>query len=198
MLTRIVKRLYDRLERRFFGLEKYYRRHGAIIGSVAIFSSPRLAEPHLCEIGDNVWITANVTLLNHDGGIAMLNRAGLTDAVNIVGRILIRDNVFIGMGSIILPDVEIGPNAIVASGSIVTKDVPPNSVVGGCPAKHICTISEYLDKYMAEEETFWIDSEDRIRDEVIRYFMTENNRGKKSLRMRAGKTKLTSENNSFV
>lgn len=44
---------------------------------------------------------------------------------------------FIGAGSRILPDVKIGPNAIVAAGSLVNKDVLPGTVVGGVPARVI-------------------------------------------------------------
>lgn len=47
------------------------------------------------------------------------------------GRITIHDNSFIGVNSIIQPDVEIGPNAIVADGSVVTKNILPNTVVAG-------------------------------------------------------------------
>lgn len=54
-----------------------------------------------------------------------------------MGTIEIFDHVMIGAGSKILPNVKIGPNVIVAAGSIVTKDVPPNSVVAGVPAKVI-------------------------------------------------------------
>lgn len=43
-------------------------------------------------------------------------------------------------------NVRIGPNAIVAAGAVVSKDVPPNSVVGGVPAKVICSFDEYVAK----------------------------------------------------
>lgn len=46
-------------------------------------------------------------------------------------------NVWIGGSSVILPGVKIGDNSVVAGGSVVTKDVPPNVVVGGNPAKVI-------------------------------------------------------------
>jgi len=54
----------------------------------------------------------------------------------------IRDNVWIGMGALILKGVEIGENSVVAAGAIVTKSVPPNVVVAGNPAvivKHLET-----------------------------------------------------------
>ncbi len=193
-LVRLFARLLallDRTERRLLGSVRYYRRRGAKIGKVIVFTGPALAEPHLCEIGDNVWITRNCTLLNHDGSPAMLRRAGLTDVVNVVGKIVIRDNVFIGANSTIMPDVEIGPNAIVAAGSVVTHDVPPNTVVGGCPARAICTIEEYLAKINNEEMALWIDSEPEIQAAVTHYFMTAGHRGRKAIRLRCGATPLT-------
>ena len=50
------------------------------------------------------------------------------------------------MGVTILPNVTIGPNSIVGAGSLVTKDVQPNSVYAGVPAKFICTMDEYKTK----------------------------------------------------
>jgi len=49
-------------------------------------------------------------------------------------------NAWIGVGAIILPGVTIGENAVVAAGAVVTKDVAPNTIVGGNPAKLIKTI----------------------------------------------------------
>jgi len=69
------------------------------------------------------------------------------------GCIEIMDNVFIGSKSTILHDVRIGPNAIVAAGSVVTKDVPPGSVVGGVPARVIGSFDELYDKRLKESES---------------------------------------------
>lgn len=66
-------------------------------------------------------------------------------------KIEIFDNVFIGANAIIIGDVKIGPNAIVAAGSVVTKDVPPNSVVGGNPARVISDMNTFVDKRMLKQ-----------------------------------------------
>lgn len=58
------------------------------------------------------------------------------------------------MGTTILPGVEIGPNAIVGAGSIVTKKVPPDTVYAGNPAKFICTLDEYKEKCLQNQEEY--------------------------------------------
>lgn len=79
------------------------------------------------EIGDDVMIGPGVSLLtaNHD----------LYDhQVLLCGKVTIKKNAWIGANAMILPGVTIGENAVVAGGSVVTKDVEPNTVVAGNPA----------------------------------------------------------------
>lgn len=86
-------------------------------------------------IGDNTLIGHNVVLatINHD-----LNPAN--SRKNHYAPINIADNVWIGSNATILPGVTIGEWAVVAAGSVVTKDVPPYTVVGGIPAKVMKTV----------------------------------------------------------
>lgn len=63
------------------------------------------------------------------------------------------DNVFIGSGTRIMPGVKIGPNAIVAASSVVTKDVPEGVIVGGNPAKVIGSFAALLEKRKIESES---------------------------------------------
>ena len=56
------------------------------------------------------------------------------------GPVVIKKNVWVGEGAAILSGVTIGQNSIICTNAVVTKDVPPNSVVGGIPAKIIKTI----------------------------------------------------------
>ena len=62
------------------------------------------------------------------------------------GQITIEDNVVIGARSIILYNVTVGKNSLIAAGSVVTKDVLPYSIVGGNPAKIIGNTNDLLRK----------------------------------------------------
>lgn len=95
----------------------------------------------LITIGNNVTLSINVVILSHDASTAKL--IGYTK----IGKVILEDNVFIGANCTILPNVTIGKNSIVGSGSVVTKDIPKNSVVAGNPAKVICTIDDFKLKH---------------------------------------------------
>ena len=103
---------------------------------------------NLIKLHNNVRIASNVTFTTHDITHFVLNKLPETkeEYSETIGCIEIMDNVFVGTNVTILSNVRIGPNAIVAAGAVVTQDVPPNSVVGGVPAKVICTFDEYLEK----------------------------------------------------
>lgn len=95
---------------------------------------------NLITIGNNVTIAPQAYLLAHDASTK--RDLGYTK----IGRIDIKDNVFIGARALIMPGVTIGENSIVAAGSVVTKDVKPNTVVAGNPAKEIISKEEYINK----------------------------------------------------
>lgn len=105
------------------------------------------SDPELISFGDNVMIASDVMFINHDIISAMLNRKYNTLIFKPMGGgIEIGDNVMIGAGSRILPDVRIGSNVIIAAGSIVTKDIPDNSVAAGIPAKVIGDFDTLVEK----------------------------------------------------
>ena len=91
------------------------------------------------EIGNNVMIGGGVTIVDSDfHSLDPLDWFTDDDATKAkTDSVIIGNDVFIGMNSIILKGVHIGDRAIVGAGSVVTKDIPANEVWGGNPAKFI-------------------------------------------------------------
>lgn len=111
----------------------------------------QVTDPAYVRIGNNV-ILSNCSLIGHDASVAMLGRA-YGASLEGVGKIDIRDNVFVGWGAIVLPGVTIGPNAVVAAGAVVTSDVLPGTVVGGVPARQIGTTEELVKRLQVRTES---------------------------------------------
>lgn len=129
---------------------KYIKKHNIFkeIGD-NVFYQPRFipSDPKLIKIHNNVIITSGVTFVTHDIfdlGINYMNKD--RQVPTLYKPIEIMNNVFIGCNSTILGGIRIGSNVVIAAGSVVTKDVPDNSVVAGNPAKVIETFDEYLEK----------------------------------------------------
>ena len=107
-----------------------------------------ITDPAYTRLGNNVRLTG-CTLFGHDGSVNMLNRA-YELKLDRVGKIDIRDNVFVGHGAILLPGVTIGPNAIVAAGAVVNRDVPPGTIVAGAPARVVGEIDRLIERLREE------------------------------------------------
>ena len=103
-----------------------------------------ITDPAYVSIGNNVSL-GNCSLIGHDGVVGMINIA-YSIKVDSVGKILIKDNVFIGENAIVLPIVTIGPNAIVAAGAVVCRDVMPSDIVAGVPARKIGRVDDFAAK----------------------------------------------------
>lgn len=99
----------------------------------------------ICEgvtIEDNVFIGHNVTFINDKYPRATNNNGEIkTEEDWKVEPTLVKKGASIGSGATILSNVTIGKNAIVGAGSVVTKDVPANTIVAGNPARIIRTLS---------------------------------------------------------
>jgi acetyltransferase-like isoleucine patch superfamily enzyme len=127
------------------------------------------SEPWLITIGNHVKVTSGVRFITHDGGSYVFRDQEKYKDVKKFGKIVIHDNCFIGNCVIIMPGVSIGPNAVVGAGAVVTKNVPPNCVVGGVPAKVIMSVEEYAEKSLASSPVFDSDNYKRNRkSEILR------------------------------
>jgi acetyltransferase-like isoleucine patch superfamily enzyme len=103
-------------------------------------------------LGNNVRL-ATCAVFCHDGSVNMINRAfGLR--LDSVGKVDIRDNVYIGYHAIILPGVTIGPNAIVSAGSVVRSDVAEGDVVAGVPARRVGRLEMSVAMLKARNQKF--------------------------------------------
>lgn len=110
------------------------------------------SEPYLVRIGSDCLITDGVKFITHDGGIQVpLVARGLgSDEIysrqSVFAPITIGNNVFIGVSSVILFGANVSDNTVIAAGSVVKGSYPPGVVIGGVPAKIICTLDDYHSK----------------------------------------------------
>jgi acetyltransferase-like isoleucine patch superfamily enzyme len=91
------------------------------------------------QIGDRVYTSPFTQIIAVNHVFDDPNRPFVDQGITAEG-IVIEDDVWLGAGAIITDGVRVGKGAVVAAGAVVTKDVPPHTVVGGVPAKPIKTI----------------------------------------------------------
>lgn len=127
----------------------------------AIDPSSVLRPPFYSDFGQNIRIGRNV-FINHDctfmdrGGITLEDRVLIGPKVSLITTnhqldpserrhtvsepIIIKENAWVGVAATVMPGVTIGEHSVVAAGATVTKDVPPNTVVAGVPARVVKTL----------------------------------------------------------
>ncbi|WP_010529502.1 DapH/DapD/GlmU-related protein [Lentibacillus jeotgali] len=107
--------------------------------NVFINSGCRFQDQGQIIIGDQSLIGHNVVLatINHD--YHPLNRGTMH-----LKPIVLKERTWIGSNTTILPGVTVGENSVVAAGSVVTKDVEPNTIVGGNPARFIANLEDKI------------------------------------------------------
>lgn len=131
---------------------QYLRKKGVTVGEGTMFFGSvevDVTRPYLVEIGSNCVLTDGVRILTHGFDWVILKRI-YHELLGSSGKVVIEDNVFIGMDSVILPGTRIGKNTIIGAGSIVTGDIPPDSVAVGNPCKVKMSITEYYEKRKRE------------------------------------------------
>ncbi|WP_317173209.1 acyltransferase [Flavobacterium bizetiae] len=112
-----------------------------IIGdNVAIQKDCHIGAINKIVLGNNVLLASKVYISDHSHGEINREALVLPPALRKLyskGPVIIEDNVWIGEGAVVLPNVTIGENSIIGANAVVTKSIPKNSVVGGNPARII-------------------------------------------------------------
>lgn len=107
-----------------------------------------LPYPYFITVEDGVSLAGSITILAHNKPLEYHKNV----SPSYIAPVTIRKNAWVAVNVTILPGVEVGEGAIVASNSLVNKDVPPMTLCGGIPAKFIKDLSEKLkDNYTPEE-----------------------------------------------
>jgi len=106
------------------------------IGNHVYMASASLSCTRSIEIGNNAVISPGAAIIDHDG-------YGIDGKPALEKPVKIGNHVWVGFRSTVLKGVTIGDNSIIAAGAVVTKDVEPNTIVGGNPAKKIRSTEGY-------------------------------------------------------
>lgn len=177
---RFFRRLFFYIIPTEVGRTKYLKKHNILaeIGDNVRYN-PRVypIDSNQLKIHNNVCIARDVNFIMHD---VMCNMFKKMDPENNYaqnrGCIEIMDNVFIGSGAQICPNVKIGPNAIVAAGAVVTKDVEPGTVVAGVPAKVIGDFESVRKQQLEKsKKTFGMSEEERAEFEWNSFYKQRSN-----------------------
>jgi acetyltransferase-like isoleucine patch superfamily enzyme len=156
----------------------YLRRRGARIGDqTAILTRVEDfgTEPWLIEIGSRVSIAAGVVFITHDGASRVIRdriRGGSAFG-NCFAPIRVRENSMVGLRTILMPGVTIGPDSIVGAGSLVTRSVPPGCVACGVPARVVGTVEQYVESYRSRMIPGLSSDRAELRRQLTRRFWGE-------------------------
>jgi serine acetyltransferase len=116
---------------------RFYKPHTIAVGS----------EPFLIRLGDRVTVADGVHFITHDGGVWVFRERH--PHIDVFAPIAVGNNVFIGPNTMIMPGVTIGDNVVIGAGSVVTKDIPSDSVAAGVPARVIKSLDAYYQGVIA-------------------------------------------------
>ena len=149
---------------------------------VAMFGT----EPYLIKIGDHVELTHGVKLITHDGSVWILREREQYKNVDFMAPIVIGNNTFVGMNSLILPGTQIGNNVIIGMGAVVMDNaiIPDNTIIAagsvvlsnsvlesgvyaGAPAKKVKDVSEKVIQMARDNSQSYLMSK--------QWFLDENN-----------------------
>lgn len=168
-IPRIINKSTFHIERSVIGIFAYFnsrlymklynnllKKHGFKLKGTPRFIaiSARFDDFTRITLGDRLVVSMNVHFLTHDysytTALISIDEKPSTD-IGVLREIIIGDNVFIGMNSILLPGTKIGNNVIIGAGSVVRGTIPDYSVIAGNPAVLISDIRDFAVKIKLKE-----------------------------------------------
>ncbi len=157
-------------------LKDFLIERGAKIGNGVFFGTTIHIDPgfeRFLEIEDGAVISHGVTIILHDSSLNNILSLPIK-----IGKVKICKNVYIGVNTTILCGVEIGENSLIGAGSLVTKNIPPNTVAYGVPATKICSLSEFKETYIKKMDNlnyyYWDVVPWRVRHEKLTLIEEQN------------------------
>ncbi|MEI8349040.1 MAG: acyltransferase [Candidatus Omnitrophota bacterium] len=137
--VRISGRIDIGFNNRFGHTPQFIVGNNVFIGCLCGFAAAKKIE-----IGNNCYLASGVKIFDNDGHPLdpQKRRQGEPVSIEDVQSVKLCDNVWVGTGGVILKGVTIGENSVVGAGSIITKDVPANTIVAGNPARIIKVINQ--------------------------------------------------------
>ena len=141
------------------------------MGKISLHSRGANLDPSHCwliNIGDDVALAPRVQILAHDASTC--KHLGYAK----IGRISIGDRVFIGAGSIILPNVTIGSDIVIGAGSVVAHFLLSGGMCTGNPTRLICSLDDYLDKRRTLISSSPVYEEDYTLHQIISRLQSKN------------------------
>ncbi len=149
-LKKLVLRIIKREKYSSETFINFLKKKGVTIGERTCFYAPfhtniDLTRPWMIEIGNDVQIASDFTILTHGFDWCVLKKK-YGDVLGSCGYVKIGNNVFIGKNVTILKGVTIGDNVIIGAGSVVTNNIPNDVVAVGVPCKVIMDLDDYYKK----------------------------------------------------
>ena len=159
-MNKILQKIWNKIYRYYYTsssdrLLKYYRSGGVKIGKGTYVLDPKhiqidTSRPELLEIGENVFLHRGTIIMTHDWASWCFVNSH-QEFIPSHGKVKVGNNVWLGENVTILKGVTIGDNVIIGIGSVVTKDIPSNSIAVGVPAQ---VVGSYEDYYRKRKEAY--------------------------------------------
>ncbi len=143
MLKKLVNFIYYILRSQLYTQKEKIIKDGGKVGRNVFFGDDVIIDydfAFLLEIEDGAVISSRTIIEMHDSSVP--NARGYGE--NKIGKVRICKRAYIGVNSVVLPGVTVGPGSITGACSLINRDIPAGEVWGGVPASYICMVDDLI------------------------------------------------------